>query len=506
MMMKTILTWLTGFQIILAALSQVSYANSQLSADFLSKIGKCSAPNRILATTPPVDLTDLTGGDPFYYTSNQTPRPSTTHSKIPHLPVYFGYMSTNNTYRFVNIVEQVFTMIGEGKHGLWRVQDNGMIREYRKAGAKGIPQNADIFDKKYLTTLTESYSHYLPDESWSGYKLPQDKVDESGYLKYIDLPINHPKYQSRYDSHQPIDLPHWYCTMSDFQFPYAKKAMEFAFTQPAANKAGPLGKRAGLDINENYTNILRLKLFEDARTWVNTGTANEVDWQAIDTNKTKAEFYLVERPFFNEKYLFLTAVFDNKTNQDFSYIRPNGPYYEHLVASGERRLKTQVTQQPRFHLANAHRTQTGKKKIVSATGTHLYGVHHPDRAAFNGGGACPMKGGDWAEYPKTSGGAGWPTNYEEVTPLCDAVLIDIKLTTNLDGETWNDPTKYLGNAGHGSLTVDYKINPEGFYGEFVDPYHVKRGVTNPAATYIGPVETLHYKTVREPVRYTPVKQ
>jgi hypothetical protein len=39
----------------------------------------------------------------------------------------------------------------------------------------------------------------------------------------------------------------------------------------------------------------------------------------------------------------------------------------------------------------------------------------------------------YADYPKTFSGAGWPINYEEVTPLCDALLVDIKFTANLDG-------------------------------------------------------------------------
>ena len=75
-------------------------------------------------------------GDHFYYTKGLNPRPKKTTSKVPHLPVLSGYVSTNNTYRFFNIAEQGLTMIGEGKHGLWRIQDNGMIREYRKKNRK----------------------------------------------------------------------------------------------------------------------------------------------------------------------------------------------------------------------------------------------------------------------------------------------------------------------------------------------------------------------------------
>ena len=105
-------------------------------------------------------IKDLTKGDPYYYTSDQAVadddgqkhlvgqgRPKTTHSSIPHLPVFSGYMNTNYTYRFVNVVEQTMTMIGEGKHGLWRVQDNGTIREYRKKDAQGLKSGADLFDE-----------------------------------------------------------------------------------------------------------------------------------------------------------------------------------------------------------------------------------------------------------------------------------------------------------------------------------------------------------------------
>jgi len=42
-----------------------------------------------------------------------------------------------------------------------------------------------------------------------------------------------------------------------------------------------------------------------------------------------------------------------------------------------------------------------------------------------------------------------PANYEEVTPLCDAVLLEVKLTANLDGVNWSNPSKYSENAGTG---------------------------------------------------------
>lgn len=453
-------------------------------------------------------IKDLTMGDPYYYTSDQAigeddgqkllvgeGRPKTTHSSIPHLPVFSGHMNTNYTYRFVNVVEQTMTMIGEGKHGLWRVQDNGTIREYRKKDAQGLPDGANLFDEANLATIENDYASYIPEESWGGYKHPHQKLTEDGHLNFIDLPLHHPKYKGKYDDHVAIDLPHFYCTMSANQYPYARKAVDYSFSQPGANQIGPLGKRAGLDVNELYTKVLRVNLFPDARAWINVGgeDENSVDWQAVDVSKTNAEFYLIERPFFNEPYLFITAVFDNPDNPDFRYVRPDGEYYEHVKESGQE-VKTEVTYEPRFHLEDG--------TTAAAKGLPVYGVHHPNRAAFGGGGACPLKGGDWSNYPKTTGAAGWPTNYEEVTPLCDGVLVDIKFYANLDGQGWDDPAKYLANAGHGQQEVTYKLEP-GEYGVYTDPYLTEKGEKNPHAIDLGGELTLKYPAVEEPV--TPVE-
>ena len=462
-------------------------------------------PTLSLLADETIHIKDLTQGDPYYYTSDQAVtdhdgqkllvgqgRPNTTHSKVPHLPVYSGYMNTNYTYRFVNVVEQTMTMIGEGKHGLWRVQDNGTIREYRKKGAQGLKQDVDLFDSKNFASIENDYSSYLPEESWDGYKHPHEKVAEDGSLNFIDLPLHHPKYKGKYNNHVAIDLPHFYCTMSANQYPYARKAIDYSFKQPGASEVGPLGKRAGLDVNELYTKVLRLELFPDARAWVNVGGEDEfsVDWQAVDVSKTNAEFYLIERPFFNEPYLFITAVFDNPDNNDFQYVRPNGEYYEH-IKSRSQDVKTEVTYEPRFHLENG--------KMAAAKGLPVYGVHHPNRAAFGGGGACPLKGGDWSNYPKTTGAAGWPTNYEEVTPLCDGVLVDIKFFANLDGQRWSNPNKYLANAGHGSEEVTYTIQP-GEYGVYSDPYLTEQGEKNPHAADLESEVTLKYPAVENPVK------
>lgn len=482
-----------GFVIFLA----VTYAWPSVgNAEVPASLAKCNAPVAELVQASGLDLADLTQGDPFYYTSDLEPRPAATHSDIPHLPVYSGYMSTNNTYRFINIVEQVFTLIGEGKHGLWRIQENGMVREYRRAGQQGLPVNADVFDKALQQQILQNYSHYLPEESWAGYKLPAHQVNELG-LTYIDLPIHHAKYGAKYKQAPMIDLPHWYCTLSNYRYPYAKKAIDFAFAQQGANQIGPLGVRAGLNVKENFPNVLRLKLFADARSWVNVGTANEVNWQAVDGAAMAAEYYLYERLFFNEKYLFVAAVYNDIAGHTMPYVRPHGVYYEHLQERGIELAQGSVTLEPEFALENGQWSK--------ATGTHLYGVHHPNRAAYDGGGACPMRGGDYADYPKTTGGAGWPTNYEEVTPLCDAVLVDIKFTANLDGASWNNPKKYLANAGTGQLKREYFIKPHGEYGKFSDAYHTQYGVLNVQQTHIGPLETLRYKMVQEVVGYETVE-
>jgi len=455
-----------------------------------------------------INLTDLTQGDPFFYTSDQnikdddaqkvfmgTGRPNKTHSQIPHLPFYSGYMSTNYTYRFITVAEQVLTMIGEGKHGLWRVQENGTVREYLKKGASGLSTNADLSAKENLAKIESDYGSFLPEESWSGYKYPDEKINKDGKLNFIDLPISHPKYKGKYAKHAPIELPNFYCTMSENDYPYAKQAMHFAFNQPGANKVGPLGKRAGLDVKENYTNVLRLNQLSDARSWINVGQKGQdnlhVKWEAIDASKTNVEYYLVERPFFNKPYLFVTAVYDNKDNNDLRYVRPEGPYYDSIKNEGLK-LKTTVTAQPRFHLENG--------EIGQPVGLPIYGVHHPNRAAFGGGGACPFKGGDWGRYPKTTGGSGWPTQYEEVSPLCDAVLVDIKFYSNLDGRDWNNANKYMANAGVGKDTVTYKMQP-GEYGVFDDTYNTKRGVKNVEAQNVPNVVTLTYPAVEPTVTY-----
>lgn len=482
---------------------------SKRSAAVITALSLCAAGTH--AADPTIGLVNT---DPFFYTSDETipgpqeetmqasGRPATTHSLVPHLPAYIGYMNTNYTYRFVTAAEQVMTMLGEGKHGLWRMQEAGTVRMYLKSGKTGFPAGTNLLTAD-PAEIQDRYSSYEREESWGFYRYPQDKITDNK-LNYIDLPITHAVFNGKYADHKPIELPSFYCTMSENDYPHAREVMNYIFKQPGANQVGPLGKRAGLDVKENYTNIIQISHLPDARSWVNIGVKgldkSYLNWQAVDTRKTNVEYYLAERPFFNHPYLFVIAVYDNKNNNDFRYVRPDGPYYESLKDRGLP-LKTNLTQAPRFNILE---NKDGKEKpagLRKVVGLPVYGVHHPNRDSFGGGGACPLKGGDWADYPNTSGGSAWPTQYEEVTPLCDGVLVDIKFTANLDGAPWNDPGKYLANAGKGTADVTYKMQP-GTYGVFTDPYNVNRGATNPDSQNVPAELTLHYPSTRPAVTYT----
>ena len=474
------------------------------------------------AADPNLDLLNV---DPFFYTNDQTisageaampgfgnagNRPTKTHSLVPHLPFYTGYMQTNQTYPFVTVAEQVMTMIGEGKHGLWRMQENGTVRMYLKPGKTGLATGTNIASQT-AATINDLYTAHDLSIGFPLYRYPDEQIS-GGKLNFIDVPISHPVFGRKYANHPAIDLPSFYCTMSEQDYPHAREVVDYMFKQAAstsANAVGPLGKRAGLDVNENYTRVVKLDHFPDARSWVNVGQAGKdqtfLKWLAVDTTRTDTEYYLVERPFFNLSYLFVIGVYNNRNNDDLQYVRPSGEYFDSLKARNLK-VKTTLTHAPRFNVLNYRasdgaETRAGAQRVV---GTQLFGVHHPNRAAFGGGGACPSKGGDYGRYPNVSGGSGWPTQYEEVTPLCDGVLVDIKFSANLDGGDWADPGSYLANAARDSLTVQYTVQP-GTYGRFTDPYNTTRGATNPDQAAIPSTFTLSFPSKRAPVSFRPLR-
>ena len=199
-------------------------------------------------------------GDPNYWLS---------HSGIPTLPTFSGFMGTHGVYRHFSIMEQTAIIIGEPKHGLWRIHENGFVREYLKANAKNCwPANSTKNPNDDLTpdefdVLKNSYSHFEPEESWSFYKYPDEMVNDNGCLNFVDLTIYHPKYNDSYENHEPIDLPMYYCTMSQNDYPHVKQAWNYAKIQVNSNQVGPLGRRAGLDVKHNYLHAIRFELLEN---------------------------------------------------------------------------------------------------------------------------------------------------------------------------------------------------------------------------------------------------
>ena len=234
-------------------------------------------------------------------------------------------------------------------------------------------------------------------------------------------------------------------------------------------------------------------LFDDAKLWVNVGqdqihtfkqlqdeVMQKVDYQAVDLSKYDYELYLYEKPFFNAPYLFIAIVLEHKTKKVFEYIRKDGVYWDHLQKhyEGSKDLSTIPSNETYNPLMEVTIGNNTKEKTVFPM--PLYGHHHPNRTSFDmTGGACPSKGGDWARYPWGDAGAGWPINYQEITPLCDGFAIDVKCWTNLFVETWADPALALGNAGFGDETVIHFKVDANVYGEFTDPFLVKNKRENP---------------------------
>ena len=115
-----------------------------------------------------------------------------------------------------NIFEQTVVFFGEPKLGLWRIQENGFIREYRRYAKNGLRETADPNDPNLpwsdFEVIKNNYASYMHQDN-TLYKYPDDKT-WNGYFQYLDLSIYHPKYEGKYDNHVPIDLPHFYVTIS----------------------------------------------------------------------------------------------------------------------------------------------------------------------------------------------------------------------------------------------------------------------------------------------------
>ena len=157
--------------------------------------------------------------------------------------------------------------------------------------------------------------------------------------------------------------------------------------QPRANKVGPLGKRAGMDIRENFNDVVRFYLFPDAGLWGNIGqgipetdamqkTLEElrervqtVNWQRLDLGKVDVEVYVMERGYhnYNDTYLHMAVVFLNKENEtEHSYIRPHGKYYEGLLERKHTIVNTVPNNAPRVPIVYS----SGLKEVKLVS--HIY--------------------------------------------------------------------------------------------------------------------------------------
>lgn len=201
----------------------------------------------------------------------------------------------------------------------------------------------------------------------------------------------------------------------------------------------------------------------------------DVAYRALDTSKVNYEVYLIERAFFNVPYMFITIVMDNKDNNDMRYTRPAGLYWDKLVEKGLTiGLNTEMTYDPEMPVID-----NGEQTVKTMRYTPFYGMNHLDRPNDDGsGGWCPQKGGDWGSYPTNPGGSGFPNQYEEATPVCDGLVVDIKMYANLDEPTWDSPTFQLQNAGTTENPQVY-LGEGNQYGDFTDPYLTDNGIVNP---------------------------
>ena len=143
---------------------------------------------------------------------------------MPHDPSSAGFMATHSTHWFLSMHEQTALLVGEGKHGVWRFQENGFIRVYRDKESPGIPKDkgeAVLVDwkdkdnlaqdvKDLLDILAKNYMNIDANHEFN-YSFGNDQVSAEGWLNWIDLPIYHPKFEGKYDDHVPIDLPLFYC-------------------------------------------------------------------------------------------------------------------------------------------------------------------------------------------------------------------------------------------------------------------------------------------------------
>ena len=117
-----------------------------------------------------------------------------------------------------------------------------------------------------------------------------------------------------------------------------------------------------------------------------------------------------------------------------SFFRPDGVYWDQLQSrSLDGSINNIEDHNPKVYIKNETGVQTSYSLPV-------YGLHHPNRSHFGlYGGACPALGGDFSTYPWGNPGGWWPSMLQEITPICDAFLVDVRTWANLWNMYWSDP-------------------------------------------------------------------
>ena len=124
------------------------------------------------------------------------------------------------------------------------------------------------------------------------------------------------------------------------------------------------------------------------------GMKSRIEYVVVDYSRIFTEYYLVERPFFNVKYYFIVAVYDDGLGKEgtHSYMRPEGAYYESLLARGfkESDFNTEVKPSMFYYTRNSRMTghdgaftETKIEQPAAARGMQLYGGHGLNRAVRN---------------------------------------------------------------------------------------------------------------------------
>ena len=232
----------------------------------------------------------------------------------------------------------------------------------------------------------------------------------------------------------------------------------------------PFIPSSGFDIKENFLNVLRLMKFQDTNLWVNV--QEQVKFKAVDLSKYDYEVYLYERPLYNRPKLYLAIVMERKGQRVLEYIRKFGSYWTGLSQNYQNQNHLlSINGEEKYSLDFEVVGETNPVKLVYSK---VYSFQNLT------GGACPEKGGDLGRYPWGDAGGGWPVNYQEVTPLCNGLALDVKFWNNLFLEKdWTDPRFNLANAPYkGETVVEYMVDAN-LYGDFTDDYLKKERKENP---------------------------